>query len=40
LEEDFPDHEELAREVEVTLVHEIAHFMGLDEGILREYGYD
>jgi predicted Zn-dependent protease with MMP-like domain len=40
LEEDFPDREELAREVEVTLVHEIAHFMGFDEEILREYGYD
>ncbi len=40
LEEDFPDPEELARQVEITLVHEIAHFMGLDERILREYGYD
>jgi len=26
--------------VEITLVHEIAHFMGLDEEILKEYGYD
>jgi predicted Zn-dependent protease with MMP-like domain len=40
LEEDFLDREALAREVEVTLVHEIAHFMGFDEEILREYGYD
>jgi predicted Zn-dependent protease with MMP-like domain len=40
LEEDFPDPQELAREVEITLVHEIAHFMGLDEEILKEYGYD
>jgi predicted Zn-dependent protease with MMP-like domain len=40
LEEDFPDPKELAREVEITLVHEIAHFMGLDEEILKEYGYD
>jgi len=40
LEEDFPDAGELAREVEVTLVHEIAHYMGFDEEILDEYGYD
>jgi predicted Zn-dependent protease with MMP-like domain len=39
LEEDFSDPEELAREVEVTLVHEIAHYMGFDEETLREYGY-
>jgi predicted Zn-dependent protease with MMP-like domain len=40
LEEDFPDPEELAREIEITLVHEIAHYMGFDEETLTEYGYD
>lgn len=40
LEEDFPDLEELEYEVEITLVHEIAHFMGLDEEAIREYGYE
>ncbi len=40
LEEDFPDAAELAREVEITLVHEIAHYMGFGEEVLREYGYD
>lgn len=40
LQEDFPDPEDLAREVEVTLAHEIAHYMGFDEEVLREYGYD
>ncbi len=40
LEEDFPDPEDLAREIEITLVHEIAHFMGFDEEILEEYGYE
>lgn len=40
LEEDFPDPAELEREVEITLVHEIAHFMGFDEDILARYGYD
>jgi predicted Zn-dependent protease with MMP-like domain len=40
LEEDFPDLEDLVEEIEITLVHEIAHFMGFDEDALREYGYD
>ena len=40
LEEDFPDRRELEREVEITLVHEIAHFMGLDEETIQEYGYE
>jgi len=40
LEEDFPDLEELEYEVEVTLVHEIAHFMGLDEEAIEQYGYE
>ncbi len=40
LEEDFPERSELVREIEVTLVHEIAHLMGFDEETLRQYGYD
>jgi predicted Zn-dependent protease with MMP-like domain len=40
LEEDFPDPDDLAREIEITLVHEIAHFMGFGEEILEEYGYE
>ena len=40
LEEDFPDRGELAREVEITLVHELAHFMGFDEDAVREFGYE
>jgi predicted Zn-dependent protease with MMP-like domain len=40
LEEDFPNREELVEEIEITLVHEIAHFMGLDEEQVREYGYE
>ncbi len=39
LEEDFPDLKDLEREVEITLAHEIAHFMGFDERTLEEYGY-
>ncbi len=40
LEMDFPDLRELEDEIEITLVHEIAHFMGLDEEQVREYGYE
>ena len=40
LVEDFPEMDELLAEIEITLVHEIAHFMGLDEEAVRAYGYD
>jgi predicted Zn-dependent protease with MMP-like domain len=40
LEEDFPDREELIREIEITVVHEIAHYFGLGEDDLARYGYD
>jgi predicted Zn-dependent protease with MMP-like domain len=40
LQEDFPDREELIYEIEVTLVHEIAHYFGFDEDTIERYGYD
>jgi len=40
LEEDFAEPRDLAREIEVTLAHEIAHFLGFDEETLKRYGYD
>ena len=40
LEEDFPERAELEREVEITLAHEIGHYMGFDEETLKEYGYE
>ena len=40
LEEDFPEREALMEEIEITLVHEIAHYFGFDEKALEEYGYD
>ena len=40
LVEDFPELNQLIAEIEITLVHEIAHFMGLDEEVVRAYGYD
>ncbi len=38
--EDFPDVDQLVEEIEITLVHEIAHFMGLDEEAVRQHGYE
>ena len=40
LEADFPDRNDLSREIEVTVVHEIAHYFGFDEETLERYGYD
>lgn len=40
LEEDFPDREDLVREIEITIVHEIAHYFGFNEETLEEYGYE
>ncbi len=39
LEQDFPDRSGLEREIEITLVHEIAHYLGINEDTLEEYGY-
>lgn len=39
LEEDFPNRDELEREIEITLAHEIAHYLGIDEETLDRYGY-
>jgi predicted Zn-dependent protease with MMP-like domain len=40
LEEDFPDPRDLEEEVRITLVHELAHHAGFDEGRLHELGMD
>ena len=40
LEADFPEREDLIREIEITVVHEIAHYFGFDEETLERYGYD
>jgi predicted Zn-dependent protease with MMP-like domain len=34
------DHEHLADEIRITVLHETAHFFGLDEDALRELGLD
>lgn len=41
LEEDFPDPEDLAAEVRITILHELAHHLGIeDEDRLHELGID
>ncbi len=39
LEEDFPDPEELAREVQRTVLHELGHHAGITDAHLREIGF-
>ncbi|HOO41764.1 MAG TPA: metallopeptidase family protein [Syntrophales bacterium] len=40
LEQMCRTREELEREIEITVVHEIAHFFGIDDERLAELGYD
>lgn len=38
LEEDFPDDDELTAEIRATVLHELAHFFGIDDDRLEELG--
>jgi predicted Zn-dependent protease with MMP-like domain len=40
LEEDFPDPDDLADEVRITVIHELAHHIGIDDARLGELGID
>jgi predicted Zn-dependent protease with MMP-like domain len=40
LEESFHDPEELREEIRITVLHELAHYFGLDEDRIAELGYD
>jgi predicted Zn-dependent protease with MMP-like domain len=40
LEDSFPDPRELEREIRITVLHELAHYFGVDEERLEELGYD
>jgi len=40
LEASFPDPRELEREIRITVLHELAHYFGMDEEQLEELGYD
>jgi predicted Zn-dependent protease with MMP-like domain len=37
--EDFPDHEELRSEIRLTVLHEIAHYFGINEAEIADLGY-
>jgi predicted Zn-dependent protease with MMP-like domain len=39
LEADFPEPERLRHEIRVTVLHEVAHYFGIDEARLAELGY-
>jgi predicted Zn-dependent protease with MMP-like domain len=40
LEETFEDPEELEEEIYITVLHELAHYFGLDEERLEQLGYE
>jgi predicted Zn-dependent protease with MMP-like domain len=37
--EDFPDPEDLREEIRLTVLHEIAHYFGIDEEEIEDLGY-
>ena len=39
LEESFPDPDELEHEICITVLHELAHYFGIEEDRLDELGY-
>lgn len=39
IEDECESREEIKEEIKVTLVHEIAHFFGIDDDYLEEIGY-
>ncbi|MDX6426410.1 MAG: hypothetical protein QOD52_1815 [Gaiellaceae bacterium] len=39
LVEAFPDPRELEEEIRITVLHELAHYFGIDEDRLDELGY-
>jgi predicted Zn-dependent protease with MMP-like domain len=38
LEDAFPDPEELRRQIRITVLHELAHYFGIDENRIGELG--
>jgi predicted Zn-dependent protease with MMP-like domain len=40
LERSFRDSDELEREIRITVLHELAHYFGIDEERLAELGYE
>ena len=39
LVQDFPDPEELREEIRLTVLHEIAHYFGMDDDEIEDLGY-
>jgi predicted Zn-dependent protease with MMP-like domain len=40
LEESFPDPDDLREEIRITVLHELAHYFGLDEERIADLGYE
>ena len=40
LEESFPDPVALEEEIRITVLHEIGHYFGMDEGQIADLGYE
>ena len=40
LVEDFPEPDELRRQIRITVLHEIGHYFGMDEARIEELGYE
>jgi predicted Zn-dependent protease with MMP-like domain len=40
LEESYPDPGDLRDEIRITVLHELAHYFGLDEDRIADLGYD
>jgi predicted Zn-dependent protease with MMP-like domain len=40
LEDSFPDPDDLREEIRITVLHELAHYFGIEEDRLGELGYD
>ena len=40
LVEDFDDPAELEEQIRVTVLHELAHYFGMDEDRIADLGYD
>jgi predicted Zn-dependent protease with MMP-like domain len=40
LEADFEDPTELEAQIRITVLHELAHYFGMDEGRISDLGYE
>jgi predicted Zn-dependent protease with MMP-like domain len=40
LQESFPEPDDLRQEIRITVLHELAHYFGLNEEQIARFGYD